>query len=801
MKVSLNWIKEYINLEGIPVQEIIDKLTMSGLEVEDFVNQQEIYKDFIVGLVTSKEKHPNADKLFLCKVKTGNEELQVVCGAANIDEGQKIVFAPVGSIIPLKRIKLNSAKIRGVESFGMICSQAELELGNDASGIIVLDKNFKEGTPLTEALGLDDIILEIAITPNRPDALFHIGIARDLSAIFNRELKYPEIKIDEAKDEAKDFASVEILDTINCPRYSSRIIRNVTIKESPEWLKSRLAKIGLRPINNIVDVTNFVMNELGQPLHAFDLDRLSGRKIIVKSTKEKMKFTTLDSKERELPSGTLMICDGEKEVAIAGVMGGDNSEVTSETKSILLESAHFNPSHIRNVSKALGLNTDASYRFERTVDPNNTDYAANRAAMLIAEVSGGEILKGLIDVYPEKINEKEVQLRFARVNKVLGYEISKESIIKILNKLGLKIILQSQNEVRFKVPTYRPDLEREIDLIEEVARIYGYDQIPTVPKITITLEKKYDESSFTNRIREISTGLGLYEILNNPLIDEKSALFEGKAIKLLNPQSTDMAYLRTSLIPGGLIVAANNINKGEKNLFFFEIGNVFNKISENEINSFEDFIEEGRLLFILTGKEKEKGWNSLEKEVDFFSLKGLVDSFTTKFSLDNVLNDSYYHSGNRNFAYYFTQNLLDRTIGLGGKVSKDVLKQRDINQDVYCFELNLGEFKKIQQSKKFYSLPIKYPKVVRDFAFILNKSVTYEELSDFIKSEGSNLLKDVKLFDLFKSESLGNEKKSMAFSLEYQAEDRTLTEDEVEKEFLHLIKLIEKKFNAKLRGI
>jgi phenylalanyl-tRNA synthetase beta chain len=543
------------------------------------------------------------------------------------------------------------------------------------------------------------------------------------------------------------------------------------------------------------------MNELGQPLHAFDLDQLSGRKIIVKSTKEKIKFTTLDSKERELPSGTLMICDGAREVAIAGVMGGENSEVTLETKNILLESAHFNPSHVRKVSKGLGLNTDASYRFERTVDPNNTDYAANRAAILISEVSGGEVLKGLIDAYPEKINEKEVQLRFIRVKKVLGYEIPKESIIKILNKLGLKVILQSQDEIGLQIPTYRPDLEREIDLIEEVARIYGYDQIPAVPKITITLEKKYDESTFTDKIREISAALGLYEILNNPLIDEKSASFEGKPIRLLNPQSVDMSYLRTSLIPGALNVAAKNINIGEKNLSLFEIGNIFIKKSENGINSFEDFIEERRLLFILTGKEKKKRWNSQEKEADFYSLKGLVDSFITKFSLDNVLNDSYYHNGNRNFAYYFTKNLSGKTIGTGGKVSKDVLKQYDINQDVFCFELYLEELKKIHQGNKVYSPPIKYPKVVRDFAFILDRSVTYEEFSNFIKAEGSNLLKDVKLFDLFESESLGRDKKSMAFSLEYQAEDRTLTEDEVEKEFLHLIKLIEKKFNAILRGI
>ncbi|OGV04141.1 MAG: phenylalanine--tRNA ligase subunit beta, partial [Ignavibacteria bacterium RIFOXYA2_FULL_37_17] len=339
MKISLNWLKEYIDLGGIKANEIIEKLTMSGLEVEDFVDQSEVYKDFIVGVVTSKEKHPNADKLSLCKVNTGKEELQVVCGASNVDKGQKIVFAPIGTSIPLNGLQITKAKIRGIESFGMICSEAELDLGDDASGIMILDEKLKAGTPLVKALGLDDVVLEIAITPNRSDALSHIGIARDLSAIFNRNLKYPKIKLKESKDKAKDFAAVEILDIENCPRYSARVVKNIAIKESPEWLKSRLTKIGLRPINNIVDVTNYVMYECGQPLHAFDLDMLSGSKIIVKSTKEESLFTTLDSKKRKLPAGTLMICDGEREVAIAGVMGGENSEVTDETKNILIESA------------------------------------------------------------------------------------------------------------------------------------------------------------------------------------------------------------------------------------------------------------------------------------------------------------------------------------------------------------------------------------------------------------------------------------------------------------------------------
>ncbi len=800
MKVSLNWIKEYVNLKDIPIQEIIDKLTMSGLEVEDSINQKEIYKDFIVALVTSKEKHPNADKLSVCNVNTGNENLQVVCGAPNVDKGQKVIFAPVGTIIPSNGMIIGKAKIRGAESNGMICSEAELELGDDHSGIIVLDENLKEGTPLTEALRLDDVILEIGITPNRPDALSHIGIARDLSAIFDRELTYPEIKLKESKEKASAYASIEIIDSENCPRYSSRIIKNVTIKESPEWLKNKLSKIGLRPINNIVDVTNFVMYECGQPLHAFDLIQLADQKIIVKSTEKESNFITLDSKIRKLPAGTLMICDGKREVAIAGVMGGENSEVTPETKNVLLESAHFNPSHIRKVSKSLGLNTDASYRFERTVDPNNTAFAVNRAAMLISEISGGEILKGLIDVYPKKISGKKIKFRFKRMQKLLGYKIRKKRVVRILDKLEINTTHKTKEELKLFIPSFRPDIEREVDIIEEISRIHGYNLIPTVPRITITLEKKYDESAFNDKLREVCAGLGLYEILNNPLLDEKFASLSGNPIKLLNPQSVDMAYLRTSLIPGGLKVVSNNINKGEKNLSFFEIGNVFNKTSNNGINSFNDFTEERKVLLIITGNELNKEWNSNEKVVDFYSLKGLVDSFIIKFSLDNVLNDSYYHNENTFFAYGFEKSSVENIVGSGGLIKKDVLRQFDISQDVYCFEFNLENFKQLNKAGKPYIDPVKYPKVIRDFAFIFDKSTSYEEIIKFTKKEGTILLKEVKLFDLFESESLGIDKKSMAFTLNFQAEDRTLTEEEVEKEFLKLIHSIENKFNAKLRG-
>jgi phenylalanyl-tRNA synthetase beta chain len=805
LKISLNWLKEYVDLESFSSDEVINMLTMIGLEVEDAVDQNQIYKNFLVGLVKEKNKHPNADKLSLCSVSTGKEEYQVVCGAPNVEAGQKVIFAPIGTIIPKGNFKLSKAKIRGIESFGMICSEDELEFGNNHDGIMVLNQDLKEGTPITEALELNDVIMEIGITPNRSDALSHIGIARDINALLNRKLKIPEIELNETGDNIEESACVEVIDEVNCPRYSTRVIQNVTIKESPQWLKNKLEKVGLRPICNIVDVTNYVMYECGQPLHAFDLDRLAGNKIIVRSTESETKFTTLDSKERTLPAGTLMICDAEKPVALAGLMGGENSEVYPSTKNILLESAHFKSANVRKTSKALGLTTDASYRFERGVDPNNTVYAVNRAAQLIAELSGGTVAKGIIDIYPKEIIRKEVQIRFERIKKILGYEVPREKIVNILLTLGIEIVFNSNLELRVLVPTYRPDIEREIDLIEEIARIDGYDNIPAVSKITITLGEKHDESEFADNVREAANALGLFEMINNPLQSEKSAALTGNPIVLLNPQSIDMAYLRTSLIPGALSVISNNINYGERDLALFEIGNIFEKISKGEINSFNDFTEFQSLLIIITGKLKEKEWHSEEKYTDFFSLKGLVESLLFKFSLDNLLNDSYYHDDNRIYNYYFSKDFNKTVFGIGGEIKKDVLKQFDIDQKVFAFEFNLGALRKIIKSEKKYTEPAKFPKVMRDFAFIFDKTTPYEEIISFIKSEskskeGSGLLKSVKLFDLFENESLGNNKKSLAFSLEYQAKDRTLTEDEVEKEFQKLISSITKKFNAKLRG-
>lgn len=800
MKLSLNWLKDYVDLSGISVEEIVSSLTMSGLEVEDVNDQLKIYEKFVVGLVKETDKHPNADKLTVCKVYDGKEDLQVICGAPNVKAGQKVVFAPIGTLIPNGEFEIKKAKIRGIESYGMICAEDELNLSDDHSGIMVLDDKFNPGEKISDILNLNDTILEIAITPNRPDALSHIGVARDLAAIFNRDFKVPELSLNESGSSINELASVEVLDNLNCPRYVAKVVTDVEIKESPSWLKNRLEKIGLRPINNVVDVTNFILHEVGQPLHAFDLDRLNGKKIIVKSTTAETTFTTLDSKERKLLPGALMICDGEREVALAGIMGGENSEITSSTKNILIESAYFNPSSIRKTSKFLGLSTDSSYRFERGTDPNITKFAAERAAQLISEISGGKIAKGLIDVYPNVIFPKEVELRFSRTTKILGYDIDHEKIKNILSKLGMGLKDLSDDKLLVSVPTYRPDIEREIDLIEEIARINGYDNIPTVSKINITLEKKSDETDFDEKVRIVASSLGFFEMINNPLQSQAEASLTGSAIKISNPLSADMEYLRTSLLSGSLLTISKNLRQGVKDLKLFEIGNVFNKLSPNGITSFDDISEKQSLIFITSGLDVKKSWQTSEMKSDFFNLKGYINSFISKFALDNVLIDSYYSSANEIYAYYLTKSFKDKVVGIGGKIKNEVLRKFDISQDVYCFEFDLDLLRSIQAKSRQYKEPLKFPKVVRDFAFVMDKSVKYLDVKNFILKNSSALLKDVELFDIFESESLGKDKRSLAFTLEFYDESRTLTEQEVEKDFSNLIALITKEFNAKLRG-
>jgi len=800
LKISLNWLKDYVDISDIPVNEIIEKLTDSGLEVEDAEYQATKFENMVVGFVKEKKKHPNADKLSLCIVTDGTTDYNVVCGAPNVAHGQKIAFAKIGAVIPNGDFKISKSKIRGEVSEGMICSGKELGINDDHSGIMVLDEKAEIGKSLAAYLNLDDVILEIGITPNRPDALSHIGVARDVAAIFNRELKYPQIQIEESEEKVESFASIEIINSQACPRYSARVVKDVVIKESPDWLKNRLVSIGLRPINNIVDVTNFVLHEIGQPLHSFDLDELSGSKIVVKNASEGEKFVTLDSKERKLKATDLMICDGEKPVAVAGVMGGENSEVSDKTKNILIESAYFNPSSVRKTSRSLQLSTDASYRFERGTDPGNTVWAANRAAQLMAELGNGKILKGVIDNYPANIESRKVSIRFARIDKVLGYSIPVNQVKEILIKLGLELTDEDEKSLTLNVPTFRPDLEREIDLIEEVARIYGYDKIPVVERIPITLEEKFDHSDYRDLLRNSAIALGLNEIISISLLSKEYAELIEIPVQVLNPQSTDMAMLRTSLLQGALQTVAKNLNAGEKNLKLFEIGNIFYKNHTGEIISFDDFTELEKISIVLTGNANDSIWQEKERQIDFYDLKAFVNSLASKIYLDNQLQDSYNHDGNLIFEYIYTKNYKNKVVGSGGLVRKDVLKKFDVNQEVFYFEFDINTLKEIPVVKKEFKELLKFPKVLRDCAFVVNGENEGAEIVDTIKKGSSKLLKKVLLFDVFESESLGAGKKSMAFSLEYYDEKRTLNDDEVDKDFENMVNFVVKKLNVEFRG-
>ena len=799
MIVSLNWLKEYIDLEGIATDEIVEKLTTSGSEVDEVFDKAKDLEGIVVGFVEEVKKHPNADRLSVCKVTDGEQTYNVVCGAPNVAPNQKVVFAKVGAVVPKGKFELKKSKIRGELSEGMLCAEDELELGDDHDGILVLDESAEIGQTFANSRGLNDIVLDIAITPNRADSLSHIGIARDLSAIFNRKVKYPTLATEYNIKNNNSLIEILNKDYKNCPRYSAVIIKDIEVKDSPQWLKEKLTSIGLRPINNIVDATNFVLHEVGQPLHAFDLETLSNGKIVIKQMGDKSKFVTLDSKERNMLPDSLLICDGEKPVAIAGVMGGENSEVSSTTKNIVIESAFFNPSSVRKTSKKLGLSTDASYRFERGTDINGTMNAAIRAAEIIKEIARGTIDEEVIDIYPKQFNSYEVSVRFFRITKILGFEIEHGTVVDILKNLEFEIIEHDLIHVKVKVPSFRQDIEREIDLIEEVIRIYGFENIPSVEKISIPLAKKIDETKFEDLIRNKMVSLGYSEVVSNSLVsDEKSIDYE-HSIKVLNPQSNEMTRLRTSLISPMLLNISRNIKVKEDNLKFFEIGQVF-KNREKEITTYNAIDQNQNLIIALAGKKNLKDWFSEEDLFGFYDLSSDADVITNNKYLDSKIKDSYNEQPSEIFDFCFEKKIKNNSIGVGGKLSKEFLQKFEIEKDVFVFEINLDTIKNLKVSKTEFSSILKYPKVVRDFAFILDKNISYKTVVGTIKNNSSNLLKNVKLFDIFESDTLGKHKKSLAFQLEYFDETKTLTEEEIDKEFWNTIEKVKTKLKAELRG-
>jgi phenylalanyl-tRNA synthetase beta chain len=819
MKLSHNWLQTYIKFK-LNAEELGEKLTMLGLEVESFERLGEKYNGFVVGKVLDVQKHPNADKLSVCKVDVGREQLQIVCGAPNVAAGQKVAVGLAGAIVPKnqhdpagKAFALSNVKLRGVESFGMICSEYELDLGSDKNEILVLDSKAKVGQSLASYLGLNDIGYEIGITPNRPDLLSHFGVAREIGILVGKTPSLPKIKLKESKTSITKYFSVKVDDKVNCPRFAVRMIRGVKIQPSPEWLQNALRAVGLRPRNNVVDITNYVMLECGQPLHAFDVTNLRGNKIIVREAGEVQKFVTLDGKEHELPPHAVMVCDGERAVSIAGIMGGENSEISDSTTDVVLESAYWNPSSIRRTAKALGIHSDASYRFERGADPSGSEYALERAAQLVCELAGGELLKGRIDVYPKRINEKVIPLRIRRCNEVLGTSLSTKEVIEVLKKLGITKSphprrrgvkrVASKDTLHFKIPTYRIDIEREIDLIEEVARVYGYNNIESktiaaidFSKGVLTDDHPFGREVLADRAREVLVGFGYQECLTISIQDEETArLAAAKPVGLKNPLGKEMSTMRSSLIPGLLQSATLNQNQRNTDLRLFEIGHVFKQSDAPQIVG--NIEEEERVCLLISGQKHPRHWKSAARPVNLFDLKGEVADLLDACGLDSW-----------RYIYYSTSETLadnpifveinGATAGFLGRVRGEICKRFEFEHDAFVAELKLPLLGSLKEMK-YTPLP-KFPRVQRDVAFTLDAGIAAERVESCIRKSGASLLKDVELFDVYEGENLPTGKKSLAFTLALMSQEKTLTDEEIDSEVRRVVEHVTDEFHAELRS-
>lgn len=683
MKISVNWLKQYIDI-SLNRTKLVDGLTFLGIEVEEVIDQAAKLDKFVIGKVLERKKHPNADKLSVCKVDAGTGEiLNIVCGAPNVDAGQTVCVALIGAIIPNGDFEIKKAKLRGEPSEGMICSAKELNLGDDHTGIMVLDTGLPVGTPFAEYLGQNDLILDIGITPNRGDLLSHLGAARELQALTGSKLNEPEIEHSFEEDEINKFINVSIENTNGCYRYCGSMVKNVKVKESPAWLKNYLTAAGLRPINNIVDVTNYVMLECGQPLHAFDYNRIAGKKIIVRSAGATKSFVTLDSKERKISEDVLLICDGEKPVALAGIMGGENSEISNDTKDVFIESAYFDPVLTRRSSKSLGLQTDSSYRFERGVDIDRTYWAAKRSASLIASLGEGEIVQGLIDEYPNKLEPLSVAMRLEKLNSLTGIEFTKEMAIEILNKIDIKLTVEKDNVLTFSIPqSRRHDLLREADLIEEVLRIYGYDKIEgnVTDKIFFDTREFYNkEHDFINNARKYFSGRGFKEIISNSLVEKKIVnAFSENNISLVNPSSDQMTELRTSLVDGVLEVVRSNFEHSNNSLKLFEFGNCF------EYSSAGDIVENRALMLVMAGEYDVESYDIKPRYFDLLDIKAEVKAFLEKIHIEYYKINYYNYTGNYEYIVEFT--VKDGVIAKIFKISDKFLNSIDIFKPVIVCE-------------------------------------------------------------------------------------------------------------------
>jgi phenylalanyl-tRNA synthetase beta chain len=818
MTLSYNWLKNYIDLDIDP-NELSVLLTDCGLEVEGMEFHESIkggLKGIKVGKVLSCEKHSNADKLSVTTVDVGGDSpLPIVCGAPNVAAGQTVLVATVGTELYSgdESFKINKSKIRGEVSEGMICAEDELQLGESHDGIMVLSDDFEIGSDASKYFPVTtDYIYEIGLTPNRADATSHIGSARDLVSVINRF--YPEKKLKLKKPDVSAFKvdnhnlpiEINIRNQEACSRYSGVCIDNIEVKESPQWLKDRLNAVGLRPINNIVDVTNFVLMETGHPLHAFDYDKIDGNIVNIQTVSKGTKFTTLDEVERELNEQDLMICNAKEPMCIAGVFGGNDSGVKNETKNIFIESAYFDSVFVRKTSKRHGLKTDASFRFERGADPNITVYALKRAALLIKEIAGGNIASEIHDVYPKPIHNWIIELRYNRLNKLIGQVIEPEMVKSILSDMDIIVLSETDDVLKLEIPTYKVDVTREVDVIEEVLRVYGYNNIKFDDQIRSSINNsiKPDRDQVQNLISEFMVANGFNEIMNNSLT--KAAYYEDKkdfsasdSVKILNPLSSELNVLRQSLVFGGLESIKRNINHKSPDIKFFEFGKHYRIQNPDEVTVEKKYHESMHLGIFISGSSNNENWKNPSQDVDFFELKSMLVKILNRFAID-LKAFKVSEIEEEGFAYGLTYIYKNKQIAKLGKVSANFASELEIEQDVFYLDVHFDNLLSILNDfKTAYKELAKFPAVRRDLALLVDKGVTYSDIEKAVKKADKKLLKSVNLFDVYEGKGIPSDKKSYAISMSFQDENRTLTDKIIDKSVKKAIWILENELGAKLR--
>jgi len=811
MKISFNWIKNYCPV-NISANEVAGLLTNCGLEVES-VAQYESIKGGLVGIVIGEVmetmKHPNADKLTLTKINVGNAEpLNIVCGAPNVAKGQKVAVAMVGAtLFPAagEPFEIKKSKIRGEISEGMICAEDEIGMGESHDGIMVLDDSAEVGSPAADYFKAEeDIVFEIGLTPNRADAASHIGVARDLAAVLNaksnsltNKLLIPSVE--KFKIDNHDLKIEVVIENPEaCPRYSGLCLTNVKMEESPNWLQNRLRAIGLKPINNVVDITNFVLFETGQPLHAFDADKISGKKVIVKNLPAGTEFITLDELKRKLTGNDLMICDAEKGMCIAGVFGGAGSGITERTKNVFLESAHFNPVAIRKSSKHHGLKTDASFRFERGTDVDATVYALKRAALLMKEICGAKISSEIVDVYPEKIKKQVVKYFYERAYRLTGTEIKPQSAKNIFSDLGIKILSETDSSLELEIPGYKTDVTHEADAAEEVLRIYGFDKIPLLPKMNMPVPVPVDESKekLVNAASQFLVSNGFFEIFSNSLTKEKYSEILNKkesAVKILNPLSMDLNVLRQTMIFSGLEAIQYNSNRQHPDIRFFEFGKIYS-VSEN------GFSESEQLGIFLSGSRYRQSWVKQEPEdYSIYYLKSLLNNLflNTGISSDQL---THHVLENNVFNQYLAVSIGKSNLASYGVLDSSLAKIFDIDSDVFYASIAVQEWlSAMKSSQRKISEPPKFPEVRRDISMLVSKDVSYSQIEMLAFETGKKILRDVNLFDVYKDEKITGDKISYALSFILRDDEKTLEEKQIERVMQQLMNAFEEKLGAQIR--